>query len=620
MQKRSCGACTFSHENREASFGGYDKILSMEKEKESRQTWKLYWRSRPDLFRYQIVATLLLGCILFVLRFLSNLMLQSTGRVAVSSGDYMFLFTSWQGIALILFGLAVLFVYVAFDINTKIIYADKLLEGEPGRMFSNIREGLLSIRSFFCLRGLGIVLYIALLAPVVGVGASIALTENLYIPTFITSVIETTPLYNALYTLALLVFAFIGILNIFCIHGVVIDKLSVSEAIRRSRELMRKNWKDYLKNTLLFSVLFFLVNVLLVVMCVILAVVVFILARPTGTEGRFWLLLVAFLSTSVIFYFNEFTTPFYLLRTTQLYYRYTGKQTGEIPAKRPYTRFVAFAVIILAVAALIGLAKASSENFDALFPAATDVRLIAHRGGGSEGPENTVTGIDVVAGTGVYGSEIDIQRTADGYYVVNHDATFARLTGVNKKPGEMTLEEIRKLVIQDPKHPDSPEIVATFEEMLDAANGRLILFVKLKGESADRKMVDDAVKMIEERGMRDQCVLISLQYDLIDYAETEYPQMQTGFLTFLTFGDTARLNCDFIGLEEESATDSTIEQIHKQGKRALVWTPNEENKQKHFLLSEADGIITDNVFQAQELQEKLSKRDDIERMIDKIFG
>ena len=119
---------------------------------------------------------------------------------------------------------------------------------------------------------------------------------------------------------------------------------------------------------------------------------------------------------------------------------------------------------------------------------------------------------------------------------------------------------------------------------------------------------------------RDQCVLISLQYDLIDYAETEYPQMQTGFLTFLTFGDTARLNCDFIGLEEESATDSTIEQIHKQGKRALVWTPNEENKQKHFLLSEADGIITDNVFQAQELQEKLSKRDDIERMIDKIFG
>ena len=71
-------------------------------------------------------------------------------------------------------------------------------------------------------------------------------------------------------------------------------------------------------------------------------------------------------------------------------------------------------------------------------------------------------------------------------------------------------------------------------------------------------------------------VLISLKYELIDYIETNYPDMQTGFLTFASFGNTAALNCDYIGLEEESATTDAINAIHKEGKKVLVWTANEE--------------------------------------------
>lgn len=73
------------------------------KEKQNRRHYlRPYWQAMPDLFKYQIAVGVLLGAILFVLRILSILMLRSTGRVAVSSGDFMFLFTSWQGIALIL--------------------------------------------------------------------------------------------------------------------------------------------------------------------------------------------------------------------------------------------------------------------------------------------------------------------------------------------------------------------------------------------------------------------------------------------------------------------------------------------------------------------------------------
>jgi glycerophosphoryl diester phosphodiesterase len=118
--------------------------------------------------------------------------------------------------------------------------------------------------------------------------------------------------------------------------------------------------------------------------------------------------------------------------------------------------------------------------------------------------------------------------------------------------------------------------------------------------------------------MEDECVLISLKYDLIDYIETNYPEIQTGFLTFASFGRTSKLNCDYLGLEEESATADSINAIHSEGKKVLVWTVNEEGSQRHFLCSKADGIITDNVTQAIELASRLSQRSDLDRMVDQI--
>ena len=94
--------------------------------------------------------------------------------------------------------------------------------------------------------------------------------------------------------------------------------------------------------------------------------------------------------------------------------------------------------------------------------------------------------------------------------------------------------------------------------------------------------------------------------------------MQTGFLTFASFGNTAELNCDYIGLEEESATTDAIDAIHRESKKVLVGTANEKGSQKHFLCTEVDGLITDNVSQAIGLVTELEQRTDLDRMIDKI--
>ena len=194
---------------------------------------------------------------------------------------------------------------------------------------------------------------------------------------------------------------------------------------------------------------------------------------------------------------------------------------------------------------------------------------------------------------------------------LNHDGTFKRVAGDSRKPEEMTLREVKKLSIDG-------EPVPTYEEMLISSRGRMVLFTELKGNTADIKMADDAIKLVKQYQMEDEVVLISLKYDLIDYIETNYPEMQTGFLTFASFGETAALNCDYIGLEEESATSDAIDAIHREGKKALVWTANEKGSQKHFLCTKIDGIITDNVTQAMDLTTELEHRSDLDRMIDKI--
>ena len=253
-----------------------------------------------------------------------------------------------------------------------------------------------------------------------------------------------------------------------------------------------------------------------------------------------------------------------------------------------------------------------SAFYDDFFPKKVTVSCIGHRAGGSEAPENTVAGLDAAYALGATGGELDIQRTSDGYYVVNHDDDFGRTAGVKRRPSDMTLEEVRQLRVDG-------EPVPTLEEMLEAARGRLTLYVELKGATADRQMADDAVRIVREYRMEDSVVIISLKYDLIDYIETTWPEMNTGYLAFASFGDTASLNCDYLALEEEAATSETIDSIHSKGKKVLVWTVNDGEDLRAFLRSEADALITDELSAAREITREMESASPIERIVDGVF-
>ena len=182
----------------------------------------------------------------------------------------------------------------------------------------------------------------------------------------------------------------------------------------------------------------------------------------------------------------------------------------------------------------------------------------------------------------------------------------------------MTLSQISRLRIRDTSGSGKLLRVPTMEELLDRGKGRITLFLELKGVSADRKMVDDIVEAVRKRNMTKDVVLISLNYNVISYAESTYPEFETGILIFAGIGDVAKLNCDMIIMEEEMATALRIDQIHGKGKKAAVWTVNTRDGLKHFLDSEADCIITDEIPTALEVKKELEERTDLQIIRDRL--
>ena len=573
--------------------------------------WLLpYKQALPALLLYQIIATVASAAWLALFKWISGLLIRGTGKVAISSGDFLFLFKTWQGYVIILLAILTLFLLVAIDINPLVILCGRILKGEKPNVLLCFKEGFVSLKRFFTPGGFVVVLYLSLLAPILGFGVSISLTQNLYIPKFITSVIYSTPMFLIPVIIVVALLLFLGVIYMFILHGTLLDGMKLKDSAHNSVRLVKKNWKDFLKSIVVFLLLY---AVVLGLLLGLLALVLWIRSLIPMAENVNLIVSLALMLVILfpMLYIVALFMPNYVLKLTMLYNRYQSEDGWEYQKREPRKSPLVIANAVLVVLAIVGLTVVVATMGEQLFPSEIKTGYIAHRAGGNEAPENTVAGVEAAYKLGASGAEIDIQRTSDGYYVVNHDADFARTCGVAKTPSEMTLAEVKELKVDG-------EPVATFEEMLDASHERVILYVELKGETADQQMADDAVRIIKERGMEKETVLISLQYDLIDYISNTYPKMETGYLTFVSFGDTAALNCDYLALEEETSTHSMISSIHDKGKKVFVWTVNDDEDLYKFLSSDADEIITDNVSGAKATKALLEERSLFDRMVDDV--
>ena len=600
---------------------------------------KLIWKTLPEMWSFQFWAAVILVIPAFLLINLLNIVAESDGT-ALTSANLGQMLLSWRGPVLLILGILLVLWFISVEVFAQIHMNNDILQGNRTRIWRTIGTGLKSLKRFFTPTGILVLLYIFIAVPLCGMGFSISLTESFHIPNFIMEAVRATPVYAILYAIVIIALAWVGWRYIFIVHGVILDGKTPAEARIASKEIIKKNGKKFgwcLFKLIMLVILIQIASTLLfrVLPEIILENIGESLPRgyyvdieqisqsePTGTDTAVMgYRIVCALAVLMGGYLNSVVTllcgAYLILRVTRYYLAFTRGESEMWPARPKKTNYIikiigmlGLTVLILIGSVVVGIC------YNKIFDRTEPIFIIAHRAGGSMASENSIEGLYLAIEHNCYGSEIDVQRTKDGYYIINHDNTFSRVAGVNKRPDEMTMEEIRELRIQDTTGNGAELPVVTLDEMLNVIKGNEKLYIEMKGASADNQMVDDVVRMIREHDCMEDCVLISLDYDIIDYCETTYPEFETGTLFFLSLGNVSNLNCDLLIMEESAATDSCIQEIHSAGKKAIVWTVNTEDGMHRFLASEIDGIITDEIPLSEQVQAELDNRTDFEVITD----
>jgi glycerophosphoryl diester phosphodiesterase len=122
--------------------------------------------------------------------------------------------------------------------------------------------------------------------------------------------------------------------------------------------------------------------------------------------------------------------------------------------------------------------------------------VVAHRGAHKTVPENTLASLEKAIELGTDYVELDVRRTKDGVLVLMHDASVNRMTDGKGKIEDLTIEQIRKLHIRAKAVATDAQRMATFDEFLERAKGRMKLYVDHK-----KAPPSEVLALIEKHGM-----------------------------------------------------------------------------------------------------------------------
>lgn len=263
-------------------------------------------------------------------------------------------------------------------------------------------------------------------------------------------------------------------------------------------------------------------------------------------------------------------------------------------------------IIYLAYPATLNLFTERGYNKNEL----EHMEIIAHRGGASIGPENTLACYRKGIEAGADMIEIDIHLTKDGKIIVCHDQTIDRTTNGKGKIREMTFEELRQYRVLDADgtltDQQMPSLDEVFELLLQVRRvgnpGKLLIEIKRTG-NIYQGIEEKLLKKIEHYNAKDWVVVQSFNDSALENIHQLDPsvRLEKLFLFKLPglpiimdgahFSYFSYEKYDYIrsfNMYYMCLTKSFLNDIHRHGKEVKLWTL-EGTDSPHLAV---DGIIT----------------------------
>jgi len=229
--------------------------------------------------------------------------------------------------------------------------------------------------------------------------------------------------------------------------------------------------------------------------------------------------------------------------------------------------------------------------------------LLAHRGGGSLAPENTLAGLRTAARHGFRAVEFDAKLTRDGVAVLMHDDTLDRTTS-----GRGPIARIDWRVLQgfnagsghDPRFAGEP--IPSLVSALDLCK-ELGLWpnVEIKPCPGRERETGSAVGQEVVRHWMESTppLLSSFSLAALEAAREVAPQLPRGLLVTDVPDDWReqldRLGCFSLHCEQRAATGLLLEEATAAGYPVLCYTVNQVQTARQLLSRGVSAIVTDRL-------------------------
>ena len=231
-------------------------------------------------------------------------------------------------------------------------------------------------------------------------------------------------------------------------------------------------------------------------------------------------------------------------------------------------------------------------------------RIVAHRGGGSLAPENTLAAVRVGQSLGFRAHEFDVKLSKDNVAMLLHDATLERTTTGKGRAADFLWEALRALDAGGWHSAQfRGEPLASFEDTAKLLRSQgTMANVEIKPTPGLERETGLRVAQLARdwwQGSEVPPLLSSFSVDALMAAKEAAPGLPRGWLTKEVMPDTwermEALEAVSLHTDHKRFTPDRIAGVQSKGYRVLLYTINDPDLAQAYLDAGVDGIFTDNL-------------------------
>uniref|UniRef100_UPI003F56C14D glycerophosphoryl diester phosphodiesterase membrane domain-containing protein n=1 Tax=Lactobacillus acidophilus TaxID=1579 RepID=UPI003F56C14D len=428
-------------------------------------------------------------------------------------------------------------------------------------------------------------IYFLLVIPFANVVFRTPLLAKIKISQFIIDYMTRSGILLAILIIFYLVIFVLAFRFLLTLPIMVIYKTTTREAMKKSAFLMKKNWRKVIE-------FFVPLGMLAIVIMAINVGGAYLLQLIWDTFPGKLALIMATINLTLFQIISEVLLIWVSAVSLYFLIKLVTKNNNEIKEKVTNNK-----IILITIISIWSLAITGNVIENVFYLAGLDDHVpvtISHRGvNDKNGVQNTIESLKKTAKLKPDYVEIDVHETKDNQFVIMHDENLKKLTGEDKRPKELTLNQLTKLIAKEDGYKGKVVSLDQYMQAAQKLKQKLLIEIKTTPNDSNEFLVKFNKKYGHEI-LKNHYQLQSLDYRVVTKMQQLNPKIETLYIQpyNLIYPQSV---ADGYSMEYSTLSSDFIWQAHLQNHVVYAWTVNNKSEMKKMMYEHVDGIITDNI-------------------------